>query len=113
MAVEAPTPAPAPVDPARSTKPPVSIPDPVAVALPGEEHLEWELILDTMSDDGFLKDPRKIASGDDVDLGGRAACLLKLTRGLQAQARHESWKKRQVGLPGATSAEEERGAGKT
>ena len=37
MAVEAP--APKPVDPARSTKPPVAAPDPVAVALPGEERV--------------------------------------------------------------------------
>ena len=37
MAVEAP--APKPVDPARITKPPVAAPDPVAVALPGEERV--------------------------------------------------------------------------
>jgi glycogen operon protein len=82
--------------------------EPIPFLLPGEEHLEWELILDTMDEDGFLREPKKILSGEDVDLGGRAACLLKLTRGLQPQARHESWKKRHVGLPGAVSAEEER-----
>jgi hypothetical protein len=80
--------------------------------LPGEEHLEWELILDTMDEDGFLKEPKKFPSGDDLALGGRAACLLKLTSGLQPQARQESWRKRPIGLPEATSAEEERGGSK-
>ncbi|HEV2046742.1 MAG TPA: glycogen debranching enzyme GlgX, partial [Chthoniobacterales bacterium] len=82
--------------------------EPIPFMLPGEEHLEWELILDTMDEDSFLREPRKVPSGEDVDLGARAACLLKLTRGLQPQARHESWKKRHVELPGAVSAEEER-----
>jgi len=67
--------------------------------LPGEEHLEWELILDTTNEDGFLQEPKKFASGDDVDLGDRAACLLRLTSGFQEQARHESWKKRHVDVP--------------
>jgi len=75
--------------------------------LPGEEHLEWELILDTMDEEGFLREPRKFASGDDVEVGARAACLLKLTMGAQAQARRESWKKRHVDLPAVVSVEEE------
>ncbi len=87
--------------------------EPIPFMLPGEELLEWELILDTMDEDGFLREPRKVPSGEDVDLGARAACLLKLTRGLQPQARQESWKKRHVELPGAVSAEEERAGGKT
>ena len=85
--------------------------EPIPFLLPGEEHLEWELILNTMDEDGFLGEPKKIPSGEDVDLGARAACLLKLTRGLQPQARHESWKKRHFELPGAVSAEEERADG--
>ncbi len=75
--------------------------------LPGEEHLEWELIVDTMDEEGFLREPRKFASGDDVEVGARAACLLKLTMGAQAQARRESWKKRHVDLPAVVSVEEE------
>jgi isoamylase len=62
--------------------------------LPGEEKLEWEQILDTAIEEGFLKKPAKFSSGDDVDLRGRSTALLRLTRGLQTQARHESWKKR-------------------
>ena len=82
--------------------------DPIPFVLPGEEHLEWEQILDTTNEDGFLKTPKKFPSGDDVDLGGRAACLLKLSRGEQPRARHESWKKRVIAAPAAVSAEEER-----
>lgn len=85
--------------------------EPIAFVLPGEEHLEWEQILDTTNEDGFLKGSKKFSSGDDVDLGGRAACLFKLSQGEQPRARHESWKKRDVGAPAAISAEEER-AGK-
>jgi glycogen operon protein len=79
----------------------------IPFVLPGQENLEWELILDTMDPNGFLAEPKKIASGDDVDLRGRACCLLQLVRGAQAQARAESWKKRPVEFP-PLSAEEER-----
>jgi isoamylase len=81
--------------------------EPIPFVLPGEEHLEWEVILDTMDEEGFLREPRKFASGDDVEVGARAACLLKLTMGLQAQARRESWKKRHVAVPTVVSAEED------
>jgi isoamylase len=83
----------------------------VPFMLPGEEHLEWELILDAMDEEGFLKEPKKLPSGDDLNLGRRTACLLKLTSGLQPQARHESWRKRHFNLPESMSAEEERAGG--
>ena len=81
--------------------------------LPGEEHLQWELVLDTMEEEGFLREPKIFSSGDDVDLDGRAAYLLKLTHGLQPQARQESWRKRPFGLPEAMSADEERAGGQS
>ncbi len=86
--------------------------EPIPFVLPGEEHLEWEQILETSNEDGFLKEPKKFSSGDDVDLNGRAAYLFKLSRGEQPRARQESWKKRAVAPPEAVSAEEERGVGK-
>ena len=85
--------------------------EPIPFVLPGQEHIEWQLILDTMQTEGFLTEERKFASGDDLDLGGRATCLLRLVSGAQAQAREESWKKRHVEFP-ALSAEEERARGK-
>src|SRR6266566_1999314 len=81
--------------------------EPIPFVLPGQENLEWQLILDTMDPNGFLAEPRKFPSGEDVDMGGRACCLLQLARGTQAQAREESWKKRPVEFP-PFSAEEER-----
>ena len=63
-----------------------------------------------MGPNGFLAEPKKFASGDDVHLGGRALCLLQLVSGAQAQAREESWKKRHVEFP-PISAEEERARG--
>ncbi len=79
----------------------------IPFVLPGQENLEWQLILDTSDPDGFLTDPKKFASGDDVNLSGRASCLFQLISGTQAQAREESWKKRQVEFP-PLSAEQER-----
>ena len=60
-----------------------------------------------MEPGGFPAEPKKFSSGDDVDLGGRSACLLQLVSGAEAQAREESWKKRHVEFP-PLSAEEER-----
>ena len=85
--------------------------EPIPFVLPGQENLEWELVLDTNRDDAFPKEPKRFASGDDVDVGGRATCLLRLIGGAQAQAREESWKKRHVDFP-ALTAEEERAAAK-
>ena len=73
--------------------------EPIVFVLPGQEHLEWMLLLDTAEEHGFLPEPKKFASGDDVEVIGRGVKLLKLASGAQAQARHESWKKRQVQLP--------------
>lgn len=81
--------------------------EPIPFVLPGQENLEWQLLLDTMDANGFLAEPGKFASGDDVDLGGRACCLLQLVKGAQAQAREESWRKRPVEFP-PLSAEQER-----
>jgi len=82
--------------------------EPIPFLLPGEEHIEWELVLDTTNDDGFLKQPKKFSSGEDVDLGGRACMLFKLSQGEQPRARHESWKKRAAAAWAAITGEEER-----
>jgi glycogen operon protein len=81
---------------------------PIQFVLPGREHLEWELILDTREESGFLNQSRKLASGDDFDLGERSSALLRLTAGEQTAAREESWRKRPTALPEEITAEEER-----
>jgi len=73
--------------------------EPIPFVLPGQEHLEWMLLLDTAEEHGFIAEPPKFASGDDVEVIGRGLKLLKLVSGAQAQARHESWRKRQVEPP--------------
>jgi isoamylase len=73
--------------------------EPMPFLLPGQERLEWQLILDTATDEGFLAEPKRFASGDDVPVGDRGACLLKLTSGTHAQARQESYKKRHFHMP--------------
>ena len=47
----------------------------------------------------FARSRRNFASGDDVEVQDRGAMLLKLVGGSQAQARKESWKKRQFEIP--------------
>ncbi len=84
--------------------------EPIDFVLPGVQNLEWELLLDTSDEDGFLDHPRLFASGDDLPVMDRAAYLLRLSGGAQEQARQESWKKRHVDLPAAFTAEEERAA---
>src|SRR5262249_8927454 len=74
----------------------------IAFVLPGQEHLEWQLILDTSDAAGFLATPKKFASGDDVDLGGRACCLLHLVSRTQGQTRAESRRKRHLEIPRIT-----------
>jgi glycogen operon protein len=76
--------------------------EPIPFVLPGEEQLEWRLLIDTVDEDGFIDDGDKFSSGDEVELEGRATKLLRLTAGSQARARHESWKKRQYAPPQAT-----------
>jgi glycogen operon protein len=80
--------------------------EPIPFVLPGQENLEWHLILDTSDPDGFLAEPKKFASGDDVEIGGRACCLLQLISGAQAEAREESWRKRSVEFPRLTAEQE-------
>src|SRR5260370_36287991 len=33
--------------------------EPIPFVLPGQEHIEWQLILDTMNAEGFLTEPKK------------------------------------------------------
>ena len=86
--------------------------EPIEFLLPGLEHLEWELLLDTRDESGFLATTKKYASGDDFNLAERCTALFRLTGGEQAQARVESYRKRPVSLPREVSAEEERADGK-
>ncbi|MDQ2868813.1 MAG: glycogen debranching protein GlgX [Verrucomicrobiota bacterium] len=76
--------------------------EPIPFLLPGQENLEWELILDTATETGFLAEAKKYSSGEDVPLVDRAICLLRLSRGPQEEARHESYRKRHFEMPPVT-----------
>ncbi len=73
--------------------------EPLQFVLPGQKKVEWQLLLDTASVDGFCREPQNFVSGDEVEIPERATMLLKLITGSTAQARHESWKKRQFEAP--------------
>ena len=72
--------------------------EPLQFVLPGEEQVEWQLVLDTASEEGFSSEAPKLVSGDEAEIKGRATMLFKLVTGSTAQARHESWKKRSFPL---------------
>ena len=84
--------------------------EPLPFLLPGQENLEWQMILDTREASGFLSESKKFASGEDVEIGDRATCLLRLSVGGHAQARHESFRKRRVEVPHGVSDKEQRKA---
>ncbi len=73
--------------------------EPIPFVLPGQKDVAWQLLLDTASEKGFCDEPQNYVSGDDVEIQGRASMLLKLATGSTAQARHESWKKRDFSAP--------------
>ena len=72
---------------------------PFQFVLPGQKDVAWQLLLDTASEKGFCEEPQDFVSGDEMEIRNRASMLLKLTTGSTAQARHESWKKRQFAAP--------------
>ncbi|MDQ6809403.1 MAG: glycogen debranching protein GlgX [Verrucomicrobiota bacterium] len=84
--------------------------EPIPFVLPGQQNLSWQIVLDTAEAEGFVSDPKNKASGDDLELEGRATVLLKLIAGSQELARQESWKKRQVSAPQDLTGEAERQA---
>ncbi len=71
----------------------------IGFVLPGQKEVEWQLVLDTASSEGFLATPRNQVAGDEVAIQGRAAILFKLTTGSTAQASRGSWKRRQFQAP--------------
>ncbi|PYL90095.1 MAG: glycogen debranching enzyme GlgX [Verrucomicrobia bacterium] len=71
--------------------------------LPGQEHIEWQLLIDTAIESGFLAEPKSFASGDELAVVDRGVCLLKLSAGAQAQARQESFRNRHFDFPKGAS----------
>jgi len=71
----------------------------ISFLLPGQEHIEWQLLIDTALESGFPAEPKSFASGDELPVIDRGACLLKLSAGTQAKARQESFRKRPFDFP--------------
>jgi glycogen operon protein len=59
--------------------------------LPGREEIRWEMVLDTQRERGFVKSPKAIPAGDEVELVDRSLCLLKLSEGEESFAWEASW----------------------
>ena len=74
--------------------------------LPGREGVEWQLLIDTATEPGFLGEPKRFGAGDELPVTDRGACLLQLCGGTQAQARQESFRKRPFDFPQGGAAPE-------
>jgi len=75
----------------------------ISFLLPGQEHIEWQLLIDTALESGFVAEAKSFASGDELPVIDRGACLLKLSAGAQAEARQESFRKRPFDFPHGAS----------
>jgi glycogen operon protein len=73
--------------------------EPVKFALPGKEHVHWEIFLDTKDEAGFPAAPTTYASSDELELEGRSLCVLRLVKGSQDDARNVAFKKGQKQEP--------------
>ena len=68
----------------------------------------WELILDTVLEEGFLENPKILASSEEYEMGDRSFSLLRLRMGEKSHARAASWKKREQQLGTSGAAKESR-----
>ncbi|TCO89868.1 isoamylase [Chthoniobacter flavus] len=69
--------------------------EPVNFALPGKEHVNWEMFLNTHEESGFPAEPASHSSGDELAVEGRTMCVLRLVKGTQDDARSVAWKRSQ------------------
>jgi isoamylase len=65
--------------------------EPLTFILPGREEIRWELIVDTNTERGFVRNQKVIPAGDEAELVDRSLCLLKLCEGEERFAREASW----------------------
>ncbi|MEZ0254991.1 MAG: glycogen debranching enzyme GlgX, partial [Chthoniobacter sp.] len=78
--------------------------EPVNFALPGKEHVNWEVFLNTHEESGFPASPGGHSSGDELPVDGRTLCILRLVKGSQDDARNVAWKHSQKQEPVAPPA---------
>ncbi len=74
---------------------------PVKYVLAGKKDVDWQMLIDTKLEEGFLEIATTHASGDEIELEQRSMCVLRLSRGSQEQARAASWNHRQRPTPTA------------
>ncbi len=61
--------------------------EPMEFTLPGQDIVQWELLIDTQLEEGFLPEPRRIACCSPLTLVDRSFCLLRLHTGSGSSAR--------------------------
>jgi len=69
--------------------------EPVKFVLAGREGIEWECLLDTREEAGFLSPPTLHAAADEFEVEARSTVVFQLARGNTEDARAASWKPRE------------------
>jgi len=73
--------------------------EPVKFTLPGEQDVNWELLLDTRLEEGFQAEREARGAGEEFDLTARSLTLFRLSTGEHSHARTDSWRKREIKTP--------------
>ena len=68
--------------------------EPVKFVVAGVAGVQWERIIDTADESGFLASTSTQAGGSEVELTPRSLAVFKLTAGSQEHARTSAWKPR-------------------
>ncbi|HEY0791073.1 MAG TPA: glycogen debranching protein GlgX [Chthoniobacterales bacterium] len=67
--------------------------EPVEFMLPGDQDVNWEVLVDTADDEGFLPTPKRVAADVEVTVTDRSLCVLRQVTGSQEKARRGARKK--------------------
>jgi glycogen operon protein len=75
--------------------------DPMSFVLAGKQDINWELIINTKLESGFVEPPTTHSSGDELEMAPRSMAVLRLVKGSQEDARNVSWRRSQKAEPTA------------
>lgn len=58
--------------------------EPMRFKLAGTAGLVWRLLIDTREEGGFLEEPRRCLSGEEIEVADRSMCVLCLEKGAES-----------------------------
>ena len=76
--------------------------EPLTFILPGREEVQWQAVIDTADEHGFVDAGAIICAGDEIELMERSFTLLQLSAGAEGYAYEESRSTREGRIPRKT-----------